>query len=279
MKIFIILFLFILSGCSKKENEVKPEITTPEIPVIPEVSPEVESNYMHELLINYVFIDVIDITRITLPKFILNEEIKWFLGDEEITTLSSNNNTFNINAVIGEYSKEFIITFNNGIVTSIYQQELKFNYLFITDSKKLGTNFTPSKIVFHNTGNSAAARNEVMYLNSSSNTSSTSFHYAVDDEEIYQAVRTNVYAHHAGNLNVNKQSLGIEIAKSTITNNDIKDKAISNAIKLIKLLQMHYNINDVITHYDVTGKHCPHDIIDRYTLELFYKELEDSYII
>ena len=32
------------------------------------------------------------------------------------------------------------------------------------------------------------------------------------------------------------------------------------------------NINNVITHRDASGKYCPHDIFDRYGIELFYVE-------
>lgn len=283
MKIFILFFILLLSGCSKvnEPNVETPEIVLPSIPEGDNVEDDIieESNSMHELLINYVFIDVVNIYTITLPSTILNEEITWFNEDEEVDKLSGNNITYNLEAKIGSTSKEFVVTFSNGIVNSISQQDLNFNYLFVNDTRKLGTSMNPDTIVLHNTGNSAAARNEVLYLNSSSNTSSTSFHFAVDDTDIYQAVRTNVYAHHAGDLNVNKKSIGIEIAKSTSTDNNVKDKAIANGIKLIKLLQMQYDIDNVITHKDVTGKHCPHDIIDRYGLDLFYKQLEESYYI
>lgn len=65
---------------------------------------------------------------------------------------------------------------------------------------KVGSKFTPKYIVIHNTANSAPSINEVKYLHN--NTSSTSYHFAVDDENIYQAIPTNYNAWHVGNRNI-----------------------------------------------------------------------------
>lgn len=282
MKIFISIFILLfVTGCKSVDQ------ATPNIPniedVIPDVEdsfiPSVEDNSFEELLLSYVFIDVLDEYKITLPNSILNNNISWYYNDKTINTLTGYNDTYVIKGVINNVYKDFEVTFINNKIYSIYQQDLLFRYMFVTDNKKLGTSFTPSTIVLHNTGNTASALNEVSYLNASYNNTTTSYHYAVDDIGVYQAVRTNIYAHHAGNLAMNQKSIGVEIAKSMLSDNSIKDKAIQNGIKLIRLLQMHYSISDVITHKDVTGKHCPHDIIDRYTLQRFYDELNDSYII
>jgi len=78
---------------------------------------------------------------------------------------------------------------------------------------------------------------------------------------------------------MNKKSIGIEIAKSTIKDTNIKDKAIDNGAKLTAMLMEHYNIplDRVITHFDVTGKDCPHDILNRYGFNNF-KDLVIKYL-
>ena len=153
---------------------------------------------------------------------------------------------------------------------------MNFYYKFISNKKKIGKNITPTKIVFHNTANTAPAVNEIKWLNSSNNTSSTSFHYAVDDLGVYQAIPTTKAAYHAGNLSINNSSIGIEIAKSMSTNIEEKNQGIINTTLLIALLMNYYDIelSDVITHYDASGKHCPHDVFDRYGLTTFYEEIK-----
>ncbi|CAF1843295.1 N-acetylmuramoyl-L-alanine amidase CwlA [Bacillus subtilis] len=51
-------------------------------------------------------------------------------------------------------------------------------------------------ITIHNTANDASAANEVSYM--TGNTSSTSFHFAVDDKEVIQGLPLNRNAWHTG---------------------------------------------------------------------------------
>ena len=62
---------------------------------------------------------------------------------------------------------------------------------------------------------------------------------------------------------------------SSSFNIDEKNSGINNGILLISLLMNYYDIsiNDVITHQDVSGKYCPHDIFDRYSIKQFYEDL------
>ena len=147
--------------------------------------------------------------------------------------------------------------------------------MFISDTKKMGGKLDAKQIVLHNTANTAPAINEIKWLGSKDNTSSTSFHYAVDDTGVYQAIPTDIIAHHAGVKAINYQAIGVEIAKSMINDNKIKDEAITKGAQLIALLISYYQleINDVITHYEASGKHCPHDIFDRFDINKFYEML------
>ena len=161
----------------------------------------------------------------------------------------------------------------DGLLNTTNEQGLEVHHMILpTNHKKVGYEMSkPTYIVVHNTANTAPAINEVKYLNSSSNTSYTSFHFAVDEVNVYQAVNMKYNAWHAGENKMNKQSIGVEIAKSMISDTAIKDKAINNGAKLVAMLMMEYDIpiEKVITHQAVTGKHCPHDILDRYGYDNF----------
>lgn len=170
----------------------------------------------------------------------------------------------------------------NGLINKDNEFELNVEYMLLDkQNKKVGDKMTPTYIVIHNTANSAPAVNEAKYLNSANNTSSTSFHFAVDDSYVYQTVDLNYNSWHAGNRNMNKKSIGIEIAKSTVKDVKVKDKAIDNGAKLTAMLLKKYDISidNVITHNEVTGKDCPHDILHRYGFENFIKLVEKYLVI
>lgn len=172
------------------------------------------------------------------------------------------------------------INVKDGLLNKENEFKLNVNHMLLSeDNKKVGGKMTPTYIVIHNTANSAPAVNEAKYLNSSNNTSSTSFHFAVDDTDVYQTVNMKYNSWHAGDRNMNVKSIGIEIAKSTIKDISIKDKAIENGAKLTVMLMKYYDIplQRVITHYDVTGKDCPHDILHRYGFDNF-KKLINEYL-
>lgn len=55
---------------------------------------------------------------------------------------------------------------------------------------------TPKKITVHNTDNEMPAINEINYMISNNN--ETSYHYAVDEKELIQALETNRNGWHCG---------------------------------------------------------------------------------
>ncbi|XMB67982.1 N-acetylmuramoyl-L-alanine amidase [Mycoplasmatota bacterium zrk1] len=156
-------------------------------------------------------------------------------------------------------------------------------YFLDSKSDKYGNYMRPKYIVIHNTANSASSYDEIDYLHSSQNNTFTSFHFAVDDEEIWQALPVIVNGWHAGDgkdiSSYNRKSIGIEIAKSTNHNDLVKDKAIDNAAKLTAYLINEHNIplENVVTHNHASGKYCPHDIYDRYGWDNFIKRVS-SYL-
>ena len=120
-------------------------------------------------------------------------------------------------------------------------------------------------IVIHYTANDGDSdENNAKYFKN--NVLYTSAHYFVDDDSITQTVPDNYIAYHCGAKYYkhptcrNSNSIGVELCDN-IKNGVVypTEKAIQNAVELVKSLMKKYNIpkENVIRHYDVTGKKCP----------------------
>jgi len=123
-------------------------------------------------------------------------------------------------------------------------------------------------IVIHTTGNStngANAKNHAKYLQSLAKAGSKylSWHYTVDDSEIYHHLPDNEIAWHAGDGRKddggNISGIGIEICVNA--DGDF-DKAVLNAAMLTaKLINENgFSIANVKQHYDFSGKNCPKEL-------------------
>lgn len=119
---------------------------------------------------------------------------------------------------------------------------------------------TPTSITIHNTGNiGAPAKNNHNYMKNCNKNGDriASWHFTVDDKEIYQAQSTNYKCYHAGTSAGNSSSIGIEICM--FNDAERQKKCYENAIALVKiLLQYHgWGIDKVKQHYDWSKKDCP----------------------
>ena len=137
----------------------------------------------------------------------------------------------------------------------------------------------PTRIVIHNTANDASAQNEVAYMHRNNN--KVSFHFAVDDVEIIQALPLNRNSYNAGDGGSgkgNREGISIEICYSK-SGGDRWLKAVENAAELTAKLLKDYGwgIDKVTKHQDYSGKHCPHRILDEYGWDNFLA-LVDSYL-
>jgi len=148
----------------------------------------------------------------------------------------------------------------------------------INIKKNLTTvNYTPSNnkqnkyIVIHYTGNNGdTAEGNANYFHSINRNASAN--YFVDEKEIYQVVPDNCVAWHCGAKTYkhpscrNNNSIGIELCsrKDEKGNYYFKKETINNSIKLAVQLMHDYNIpiENVIRHFDVTGKLCPRPFIE-----------------
>jgi len=130
-----------------------------------------------------------------------------------------------------------------------------------------GVNKQNKFIVIHYTANNGdtAWGNANYFANNKSLKASA--HYFVDESEFWQSVKDGDIAYHCGATNYkhlecrNGNSIGIEICSRKNANGVyyFKPEAVVNAITLTQWLMSKYNIpvDNVIRHYDVTGKNCP----------------------
>lgn len=131
--------------------------------------------------------------------------------------------------------------------------------------KKCPYSMRPQYITVHNTANDASARNEVSYMRR--NSSSTSYHVAVDDKEVVIAAPFNRNCFHAGDGRYgtgNRKTIGIEICYSR-SGGARFDAAEDNAARYIASLLKAYGwgVDRVKRHYDWSRKYCPHRTMDR----------------
>lgn len=122
---------------------------------------------------------------------------------------------------------------------------------------------TPTRIVVHNTGNDAPAKNEVTYM--INRPEEISFHVAVDDREIRQAIPfdRNCWASGDGCGTGNMYGIHIEICYS-LNGGPKFMTAERNAAEYIASLLLKYgwNLDQVTKHQDYDGKYCPHRTLD-----------------
>ncbi|CAF1786896.1 N-acetylmuramoyl-L-alanine amidase [Bacillus subtilis] len=121
----------------------------------------------------------------------------------------------------------------------------------------------PEYITIHNTANDASAKNEISYMKN--NTSSTSYHFAVDDKQVIQGLPLNRNAWHTGDGKEgpgNRKSIGVEIcySKSGGAKYYAAEKlAIKFVAQLLK--ERGWGVDRVRKHQDWNGKYCPHRIL------------------
>ncbi|WP_077621995.1 peptidoglycan recognition protein family protein [Sediminibacillus massiliensis] len=127
----------------------------------------------------------------------------------------------------------------------------------------------PEYITIHNTANASKGANAEMhsrYLLNGGGGRGASWHFTVDDKEIYQHLPTNENGWHAGdgaNGSGNRKSIGIEICENA--DGDF-EKAVANAQWLVrKLLDDHdLSIDRVVPHKHWSGKNCPRKLLSRF---------------
>ncbi len=124
----------------------------------------------------------------------------------------------------------------------------------------------PTTITIHNTANTASARNEVAYMRRNNNM--TSYHVAIDDKEVVQAIPFNRNAWAAGdgaNGQGNRRSIHVEICYSMDNGYSGRysprhAQAEKNTALYVAhvLIQYGWGVDRLKQHWDWSRKDCPH---------------------
>lgn len=135
-----------------------------------------------------------------------------------------------------------------------------------TKGRKESINF----IVLHYTANDGdTAKGNCNYFSTSGRNASA--HYFIDENNVYQSVLDGDTAWSVGassyvhSLCRNSNSISVEMCskKDLGGNFYIKENTVSNSVELVKeLMKKHcVPIDNVLRHYDVTGKKCPEPFV------------------
>ena len=150
-------------------------------------------------------------------------------------------------------------------------------------------NFTPMNnkhnkyIVIHYVGAVSTAKNNAYYY--AREKLRASAHYFVDAISIWQSVEDKDKSWHCGGglqgknghtfhgICTNSNSIGIEMCCKKTASGEwyFEPETIKNTIDLVRMLMEKYNIpiDNVIRHFDVTGKNCPAPYVDEEEWKLF----------
>lgn len=141
------------------------------------------------------------------------------------------------------------------------------DFIPVGHNNRPGYAMDPAYITVHNTANTAKGASAAMHARYEKNPETpTSWHFTVDDKEIYQHLPLNENGWHAGDGNLgtgNRKSIGIEICENS--DGDF-EKAVANAQWLIKKLMKEQGISlaNVVPHQHWSGKYCPRKLLDRW---------------
>ncbi|MBM7029897.1 N-acetylmuramoyl-L-alanine amidase [Bacillus velezensis] len=141
------------------------------------------------------------------------------------------------------------------------------DFIPVGHNNRPGYAMNPAYITVHNTANTARGASAAMHARYEKNPETpTSWHFTVDEKEIYQHLPLNENGWHAGDGNSgtgNRKSIGIEICENS--DGDF-EKAVANAQWLIKKLMKEQGISlaNVVPHQHWSGKYCPRKLLDRW---------------
>lgn len=138
-----------------------------------------------------------------------------------------------------------------------------FSIDLIPETRRRQRTMRPEWITVHNTGNTARGANAEMHTTYVDRVSpEPSWHFTVDDLDVFQELPVHVAGYHAGDGDGegNNLSIGIEVCMHEGIN---WEKAKTNAVKLIALLctELGIDADHVVPHRYWSGKNCPQRIL------------------
>ena len=138
--------------------------------------------------------------------------------------------------------------------------EIKEKLLAENNRLRSGGKYKKKYITIHSTSNEkSTAENERAWLENKSNTRNASWHYAVDENYIIQALPDEEEAWHCGTEEGNKHSISIEICES-----GDRKAAVDNAVCLTakKMREHSIPLENIKQHFQWNGKNCPRILRD-----------------
>ena len=192
-----------------------------------------------------------------------------------ISKKKSNYDESNIDFNIEDNNAYGGITEESSFPNDVYGIKVYTQFIESNSISRWGIKRKIKYIVLHETDNfykNTGAKNHANYL-SYTNKTSTSWHYTVDDSEIYHHIPDNEVAFHASNRTGNLFGIGIELCVNKDGN---YEKTFENATKLVAYLLNEYDlsIEDIKTHSDFTNKNCPHNILVNGRLDEFKQKVD-----
>lgn len=194
---------------------------------------------------------------------------------EEQETVSQENRQ-DENEIAGTERIEEKITEKSSFPTDVFGVPVYTELIEINTKARPGTKRRIRYIVIHETDNfekTTGAKNHAQFL-SENNMASTSWHYTVDDKEIYHHIPDNEVAYHAANEIGNLYGIGVELC---VNHGGDFEKTFDNATKLVAYLLKEYDLTiyDLKTHHDFSGKDCPNSILKNNRMDEFIEKVEE----
>ena len=131
----------------------------------------------------------------------------------------------------------------------------KLNGKPVSKVRRPGTRISPTMIIVHSTANEkSSAMDERNWLLNLSNDRPASWHYAVDDKQIVEAIPPGEVAHGTLDARANHASIQVEICES-----GNRQQALRNTAELIAHIITEYQIApaNVFPHRQFQKKSCP----------------------
>lgn len=153
----------------------------------------------------------------------------------------------------------------NGVIQDKEIKGVKVIINLIPENNKFARpakSMNPTSITIHETGNTkkgADAKAHTIYVDNIQ--SYVSWHFTVDDKEIYQEIPINENAWHAGDGGSgtgNCTSIAIELC---INEEGNFEKTKENARVLVQYLMQETGIKEIYPHKHWSGKNCPANIL------------------
>lgn len=177
----------------------------------------------------------------------LNDSTGWVMANPGVASVTGTKQTLNKSSLSG---------------IPLYTKIPDVGYYIRT-----GIGMKPKYITIHNTANEGYGANAESHANylytGESRQDPTSWHFTVDNNEIWQSIPMNESAYHAGDGYGmgNTSTIAIEIAENADGNYQEAEK--NAAVLTAYLLKENGLSTDAIRmHKDWSGKHCAHNILD-----------------